>query len=45
MKTEFEGEDLPGLGKKCKEAKVTSIKDCYENAYEIIVDPKAGKGG
>ena len=47
MKKEVEEESLIELGKKCRSAGKSSIKDCYECAYELIKAPKsaAGSGG
>jgi archaellum component FlaC len=43
MKKEFEGADFIELGKKCKDANKTSVKDCYEHAYGIILAPASSK--
>jgi len=45
LKSEFESEKIMELGTKCKSAKKSSIKDCYECAYEIIKAPVNKNGG
>jgi len=40
MQKEIEGETLIELGKKCRTASKSSIKDCYECAFQIIKPPK-----
>jgi hypothetical protein len=49
LKTELDSDDFLKLGEKCKAASKTSIKDCYECAYELIKDntpeKKAAAGG
>ena len=42
MQKEIEQETLIDLGKKCRSANKSSIKDCYECAFQVIKPAKAG---
>jgi len=45
LKVEIENESISAHAKKCKAANKTSLKDCYECAFEPIKAAKGSGGG